>query len=56
MSEFPAKGPVLEGGEEGVQFREVGALRGLLALYGCDNGGELLLEGEWGKKNRHSLD
>jgi hypothetical protein len=36
---------VLEGGEEGVQFGEVGALRGLLALDGFDDGGEFLLEG-----------
>ena len=48
-SKFPAKGAVLEGGEEGVQFGEVGALRGLLALNGFDDGGEFLLEGEWGE-------
>jgi hypothetical protein len=45
-SKFPAEGAVLEGGEEGVQFGEVGALRGLLALDGFDDGGEFLLEGE----------
>jgi hypothetical protein len=48
MSKFPAKGTVLEGGEEGVQFGKVGALRGLLALDGFDDGGEFLLEGKWG--------
>ena len=48
-SKFPAKGAVLEGGEEGVQFGEMGALRGLLALDGFDDGGEFLLEGEWGE-------
>ena len=40
---------MLEGGEEGVQFGEVGALRGLLALDGFDDGREFLLEGKWGK-------
>jgi hypothetical protein len=47
-SEFPAKGAVLEGGEEGVQCGEVGALHGLLALDGFDDGGEFLLEGQRG--------
>ena len=46
--QFPPKRAVLEGGEEGVQFGEVGALRGLLALDGFDDGGEFLLEGKWG--------
>jgi hypothetical protein len=53
-SKLPAEGAVLEGGEEGVQFGEVGALRGLLALDGFDDGGEFLLEGEWGK-NKSNL-
>ena len=44
FSKFPAKGAVLEGGEEGVQLSEVGALGGLLVLDGFDDGGELLLE------------
>ena len=39
---------MLEGGEEGVQFGEVGALGGLLALDGFDDGGEFLLEGKRG--------
>ena len=43
-SKLPAEGAVLEGGEEGVQFGEVGALRGLLALDGFDDGGEAVLE------------
>jgi len=51
VSKFPAEGAVLEGGEEGVQFGEVGALRGLLALDGFDDGGEFLLEGKRGKWN-----
>ncbi len=51
--QFPAKGAVLEGGEEGVQFGEVGALRGLLALDGFDDGGEFLLEG---KRGAHHFD
>ena len=38
---------MLEGGEEGVQFGEVGTLSGLLALDGFDDDGEFLLEGEW---------
>jgi hypothetical protein len=45
---------VLEGGEEGVQFGEVGALRGLLALDGFDDGGEFLLEGKRGKWDFYS--
>ena len=49
--EFPAKGAVLEGGEEGVQFGEVGTLRGLLALDGFDDGGEFLLEGKRGERD-----
>jgi len=49
VSEFPAEGAVLEGGEEGVQFGEVGALRGFLALDGFDDGGEFLLEGKRGE-------
>ena len=48
-SKFPAKGAVLEGGEEGVQLGEVGALRGLLALDGFDDGGEFLLERKRGE-------
>lgn len=48
LLEFPVEGAVLEGGEEGVQFGEVGALRGLLALDGCDDGGKFLLEGKRG--------
>ena len=39
---------MLQGREEGVQLGEVGALRGLLALDGFDDGGEFLLEGEGG--------
>lgn len=52
QSKFPAKGAVLEGGEEGVQLGEVGALRGLLALDGFDDGGKFLLEGKRGCRNR----
>jgi hypothetical protein len=52
--QFPAEGAVLEGGEEGVQFGEVGALRGLLALDGFDDGGEFLLEGKRGKWDFYS--
>ena len=33
---------MLEGGEKGVQFGEVRALCGLLALDGFDDGGEVL--------------
>jgi len=42
---------VLEGGEEGVQLGEVGALRGLLALDGFDDGREFSLDGERGERN-----
>ena len=42
---------MLEGGEEGVQLGEVGALGGLLALDGFDDGGEFLLEGKRGEDN-----
>ena len=48
-SNFPAEGAVLEGGEEGVQFGEVGALPGLLPLHGFHDGGEAALEGKRGK-------
>jgi len=54
VSKFPAEGAVLEGGEEGVQFGEVGARRGLLALDGFDDGGEFLLEGKRGKWDFYS--
>jgi hypothetical protein len=37
---------LLERGEEGVQFGEVGSLAGLLLFYGFDYGGEVSLEGE----------
>ena len=40
---------MLESGEEGVQFGEVAALRGLLALDGSNDGGEFLLEGKRGE-------
>jgi hypothetical protein len=53
-SQFPAKRAVLEGGEEGVQFGEVGALRGLLPLDGFDDGGEFLLEGKRGEWDFYS--
>ena len=43
-SEFHAKGAVLERGEEGIQFSEVGALRCLLSFGGFDDGGEILLD------------
>jgi len=42
---------VLEGGEERVQFGEVAALRGFLALDGLDDGGEFLLEGKRGERH-----
>lgn len=42
---------MLEGGEEGVQLGEVGALFFLLALDGFDDGGEFLLEGERGERD-----
>ena len=37
---LPAKGTGLQGGEEGVEFGEVGALAGLLAFDGFGDGGE----------------
>jgi hypothetical protein len=49
-SKFPPEGAVLEGGEEGVQFGEVDALRGLLALNGFDDGGEILSEEKRGER------
>ena len=51
-SKFPAEGAVLEGGEEGVQFGEVGTLPGLLPLHGFHDGGETALEGKRGCRNR----
>ena len=43
-SEVSAEGAGLQGGEEGVEFGEVGALAGLLAFDGFGNGGEVVLE------------
>jgi hypothetical protein len=36
----------LQGGEEGVEFGEVGSLAGLLVFDGFDDGGEAVLEVE----------
>jgi hypothetical protein len=38
----------LEGGEEGVEFGEVGAEAGFLGFDGLDDGGEAVLEVIWG--------
>ena len=45
-SELSPEGAGLQGGEEGVEFSQVGALAGLLLLDGFDNGGEVVLEVE----------
>jgi hypothetical protein len=37
----------LQGGEEGVEFVEVGALASLLLLDGPDDGGKSALEVDW---------
>ena len=47
-SELAAEGSGLEGGEEGVELGQVGALEGFLLLDGFDDGGEAVLEGEGG--------
>ena len=52
--QFPAEGAVLEGGEEGVEFGEVGALPGLLPIHGFHDGGESALEGKRGKNHFYS--
>ena len=46
-SEVSPEGTGLQGGEEVVQFGEVGALVGLLLFDGLDDGGEPVLEIEW---------
>jgi hypothetical protein len=46
-SQLPVEGPGLQGGEEGVQLREVGAEAGFLGFDGLDDGGEAVLEVEW---------
>ena len=45
-SEVSPEGTGLQGGEEGVEFGEVGALAGLLVFDGFDDGGEAVLEVE----------
>ena len=43
-SEVSPEGAGLQGGEEGVEFGQVGALAGLLAFDGLGDGGETPLE------------
>ena len=50
-SEVSSEGAVLQGGEEGVEFGQVGALAGLLLLDGLDDGCEAVLEVE-GRESR----
>jgi hypothetical protein len=44
----------LQGGEEGVEFGEVGSLAGLLVFDGFDDGGEAVLDVE-GRKQHWEL-
>ena len=46
ISELPAEGAVLEGGEERVQLGQRGAVRGLQLLHGGDAAGEFALQRE----------
>ena len=50
-SEVSAEGAALQGGEEGVEFGEVGALAGFLSFDGLDDGGEVVLEVDRRKRN-----
>ena len=52
-SEVSPEGTGLQGGEEGVEFGQVGALAGLLLLDGFDYGREAELEVEWGQHDLH---
>ena len=49
-SEVSAEGAGLQGGEEVVEFGEVGALAGFLLLNGFDDGGEAVLDVEGRKQ------
>ena len=49
-SEVSPEGAGLQGGEEGVEFGEVGALAGSVFLDGFDDGGEAVLEVERGER------
>jgi hypothetical protein len=44
--QFPVEGALLEGGEEGVEFGELGAHPGLLRFHLLHDGREALLQGE----------
>ena len=55
-SEFSAEGTGLQGGEEGVEFGEVGTLAGPLLFDGFDDYGKAMLEVEGGSGNRKGLD
>ena len=54
-SEVSPEGTGLQGGEEGVEVSQVGALAGLLFFDRFDHGGEATLEVKRGDKNRHSV-
>ena len=49
-SEVSPEGAGLQGGEEGVEFGEVGALAGFLVFDGFDDGREAKLEVERGER------
>ena len=52
VSEFAPEGAVLEGGEEGVQLGQGGAVGRFQGLHPCYPPGEFALQGEGGKWNR----
>ena len=52
-SEVSPEGAGLQGGEEGVEFGEVGALAGFLLFDGFDDGGEAVLEVEGRESDLH---
>ena len=54
-SERPAEGAGLQGGEQGVQFGQVGAHSGFLPLDGFEDGGEAVLKGKVWQKHLELL-
>ena len=55
-SEVSPEGAGLQGGEEGVEFGEVGSLAGLLVFDGFDDGGEAMLEVDGWDKDLYWVD
>ena len=55
ISKLSSEGAVLQGGEEGVQLGEGGAVRGFQFVDGGDAAGEILLEGERRCNEGHSF-